>query len=280
MAPEDLTALLQDIEEFGQRDPITLFEGQVLDGWNRYGCLMRLGVAVKQTELTPGINPVAFVKSRNLHRRHMTGSQRALAVVACSEWVANGSRSTPEPGSGVSEKQMAAEADVSDRTIRQAKLVATQATPEVVDAVRSGEMSLKAAVETTKPTVAMPIPMPTSGPVTVITLDPAAAVQLDPAPTPALVPVAEMTLQQKYDDLLEQYETQGHTLADTIAENNRMGAVFDADDKVKAAMHENKQLTAQVDQLRSSINGYINENGALKRRIQGLEKQLKKAGAQ
>jgi hypothetical protein len=123
---------------------------------------------------------VAFVKSRNLHRRHMTGSQRALAVVAVNEWAPNGAKATPEPGSGVTEKQMAAEADVSDRTIRQAKFVATQATPEVVEAVRSGEMSLKAAVETTKPTVAMPIPMPTSGPLTVTKLEPAEAVQLDP----------------------------------------------------------------------------------------------------
>jgi hypothetical protein len=72
---------------------------------------------------------VAFVKSRNLRLRRMTASQQALAVVACSEWVANGSRSTPEPGSGVSEKQMAAEADVSDRTIRLAKVVAAQARP-------------------------------------------------------------------------------------------------------------------------------------------------------
>jgi hypothetical protein len=104
---------------------------------------------------------VAFVKSRNLHRRHMTGSQRALVVVACSEWVANGSRATPEPGSGVSEKQMAA--DVSERMIRLAKVVAAEASPEVVEAVKAGEMSLKAAVVMTNPTVAMPIPRHRSG---------------------------------------------------------------------------------------------------------------------
>jgi hypothetical protein len=156
---ERLTAQHQHTVTFGQCEPIMVFEGMVLDGWNRYGCLVRLGMAVKQHELPAGVDPRAFIKSRNLHRRHLTGSQRALAVVACSEWVPNGSKATPEPGSGVTEKQMAAEADVSDRTIRQAKVVVTQAAPEVVEAVKSGEMSLKAAVETTKPTVATPISM-------------------------------------------------------------------------------------------------------------------------
>jgi hypothetical protein len=142
---------------------------------------------------------VAFVKSRNLRLRHMTESQRALAGVACSEWVAHGanqhSKGGSEPGSyPATSAEMAKEADVSTRTIQQAKVVTEQATPEVVDAVRSGEMSLKAAVETTKPTVATPAPKPTSVPVTVITLEPAAAVQLDPAPTPALAPTAELTL--------------------------------------------------------------------------------------
>jgi hypothetical protein len=144
---------------------------------------------------------VAFVKSRNLHRRHITGSQRALAVVAVNVWMPNGanqhSKGGVEPGSTpATNADMAKEADVSTKTIQQAKVVAEQATPEVVDAVRSGEMSLKAAVETTKPTVATPIPKPTSGPVTLVTLEPAAAVQLDPAPTPTLAPAAEMTLQQ------------------------------------------------------------------------------------
>jgi hypothetical protein len=59
---------------------------------------------------------------------------------------------------------MSQEVDVSDRTIRQAKVVSTQATPEVVEAVKSGAMSLKAAVETTKPTVAMVLTAGTAGP--------------------------------------------------------------------------------------------------------------------
>jgi hypothetical protein len=64
----------------------------------------------------------------------MTASQRALAVVACSEWVPKGanrhSKGGSEPGSDpLTNEQLAAEADVTDRTIRQAKVVAAQPRP-------------------------------------------------------------------------------------------------------------------------------------------------------
>jgi hypothetical protein len=171
---------------------------------------------------------------------------------------------------------MAKEADVSTKTIQQAKVVAEQATPEVVEAVRSGEMSLKAAVETTKPTVAMPIPMPTSGPVTVTKLEPAAAVQLDPAPTPALAPAAEMTLQQKYDDLLERSQELARMLEETVVDNERMTAVIDADDHLKAAMARIKQLEALVEVMEVRAGGLMAEKNEA---IQAAKRWQRKAEA-
>ena len=263
MPLEDLTALQLDIETFGQRDPITVFEGQVLDGWNRYGCLTRLGVAVKQVELPAGADPVAFVKSRNLHRRHMKASQRALAVVACSEWQSTGRPGKVAPGATFTNKQLAAESDTSTRTIRHAKTVVDKATPEVVEAVKSGDMSLKAAVETTKPTVATPIPAPAPGPVTVLKpvnppkLSPAPSPALTPAPSPDLAPAT--TLQQQYDELLERFNQVAADQKETLADNNKMGAIFDADDKLKAAMDRIAQLEALVDVMQVRNDGLMSE---------------------
>jgi hypothetical protein len=265
MTVEELTALQQSIEEFGQRDPIVVFEGMVLDGWHRWTCCQRLGIAAKLVDLPAGVNPRAFVKDKNLHRRHLNASQRALAVVACNEWQPAGNPRNMEPGSTLpaTNASMAKEADVSTKTIQQAKVVTEQATPEVREAVKSGDMSLKAAVETTKPTVATPIPVTTSGPATVITLDPAASVQLDPSPTPALAPApapaGEMTLQQQYDSLVEQFNEQGQMLKETIAENAKMGAVFDADDHLKAALGRIKQLEAENETQRTRIAGLQSE---------------------
>jgi hypothetical protein len=254
----------------GQRDPITIFEGQVLDGWHRYGCLVRLGMAVKQVELQAGVDPKAFVKSRNLHRRHMNASQRALAVVNCNAWAPPGRRDKAAPGAALSTTaEMAKEPDVSPRTINQAKVVSAEASPEVIAAVKAGEMSLKAAVETTKPTVATPAPAPAPGPVTVLTptpsleLDPAPAPKLSPTPSPA--PAGEVDWKAKYDELLVAHEEALRDMTETLADNNKMGAIFDADDRLKAAMERIKQLESLVEVMEVRNGGLMAEkNEAIK----------------
>jgi hypothetical protein len=262
MSPEDLSALQQDIEDYGQRDPITIFEGQVLDGWHRYGCLVRLGMAVKAVEFPAGVDPKAFVKSRNLHRRHMNASQRAMAVVACNAWAPTGRPEKGEPGPHLSTNaEMAKEADVSTKTIKQAKVVASKAAPEVIEAVKAGEMSLKAAVETTKPTMATPAPSPASGPVTVLT--PAPSPELDPAPAPKLspapAPAGDVDWKAKYDELLVELHEMAKSCESAIADNNKMGAIFDADDRLKAAMERIKQLEALVAVMEGRAAGLMSE---------------------
>lgn len=68
-----------DIAERGLLEPIWLYEGQILDGRNRYRACVELGIEPQFREYT-GNSPVAFVWSLNGTRRHMTPSQ--LGVVA------------------------------------------------------------------------------------------------------------------------------------------------------------------------------------------------------
>jgi hypothetical protein len=56
-----------------------LLDGMVLDGWHRYLACAKAGVEFKAMNFD-GADPVAFVISRNLHRRHLTPSQRALRL--------------------------------------------------------------------------------------------------------------------------------------------------------------------------------------------------------
>lgn len=148
MSTEDQQALAADIDKNGQREPITIFEGMVLDGWHRYGACQSLGIEVDERVLPADEDPVAFVKSRNLHRRHLTGSQRAAAIVACSEWHPAHRAKKGEPGSPFSNTDMAREADVSTRTIQHAK--AAHAAGLSAD-VRDGKVSAKQAAEMAKP---------------------------------------------------------------------------------------------------------------------------------
>lgn len=74
---EDLKA---DIEENGQQEPITLFEGQLLDGRHRYRACRELGIQPSCREYE-GDKPAAFVLSLNVNRRNLTPGQKAAIAV-------------------------------------------------------------------------------------------------------------------------------------------------------------------------------------------------------
>ncbi len=154
MSADDLQALTDDIEVNGQLEPIVIFDDMVLDGWHRYRGCMALGLTVNLVKLPDDEDPVAYVKSRNLHRRHLTASQRAIAVVACTEWLSRGRPVKSAPGADLATtQQMAKEADVGLRTIERAK--AAHAAGHGA-AVRDGKISLKKATPAKKAGKAQP----------------------------------------------------------------------------------------------------------------------------
>lgn len=116
MPEDDIAQLSEDIAKHGQREPGVMFEGKVLDGWHRYRACYLAGVEFRSVEFG-GEDPVAFVLSQNLHRRHLTAMQRAAAVVAATNWRKRGSATVADP----SVKSLAEKADVSARTIEHAK---------------------------------------------------------------------------------------------------------------------------------------------------------------
>lgn len=147
MPEADLESLIEDIGKHGLRHPGVLFEGKLLDGWHRFLACAKAGVPFKTKEFD-GEDPRAFVLSQNLHRRHLTGSQRAQAVVACSNWRPSGVTSgRAEVAAALTNEQMADAAEVSERTIRQAKRAEEAG---LGDAVREGRVSVERAAEVAK----------------------------------------------------------------------------------------------------------------------------------
>lgn len=152
MAKEDHAELTTDIIKYGLREPISLFEGMILDGWHRHQSCLKTGVAPHFRELPEGVDPVAFVKSHNLLRRHLDGSQRAAAVIKCNDWAEVGSNQYSkvgmEPGSTPQTlASMAKEADVSTRTIQHAKAAEVAG---LGDFVRDGKLTAKTAEQISK----------------------------------------------------------------------------------------------------------------------------------
>ena len=97
MDHEDFDDLVASIKAHGQREPITLYQDKILDGWHRYRACLRLGISPITTEFK-GDDPVAFVIDLNLKRRHLTPSQKALAIVTCSTWQQSGRPKTVPRG--------------------------------------------------------------------------------------------------------------------------------------------------------------------------------------
>jgi ParB-like nuclease domain len=70
--------LKADIQAHGLLHPIVLYEGQILDGGNRYRACVEAGIEPEVVEYD-GDDPAAFVCSSNVHRRNMSLGQRAIA---------------------------------------------------------------------------------------------------------------------------------------------------------------------------------------------------------
>ena len=73
---EAFDELVEDIRVHKVREPIWLYQGKILDGRNRYRAAIAAGVPCP-TRTYEGGDPVGFVISLNLKRRHLSGSQRA-----------------------------------------------------------------------------------------------------------------------------------------------------------------------------------------------------------
>jgi hypothetical protein len=81
MAFPDFDRLCGDIQENGLQEDIVVHEGKILDGRNRYLACLARGVTARLRPYAGECgSPLAFVVARNLHRRHLTESQRALVA--------------------------------------------------------------------------------------------------------------------------------------------------------------------------------------------------------
>ena len=96
MSDDEFAGLRADIAANGQRSPITLYEGKILDGGNRYRACLAEGKTPRFVEFDGG-DPAAYVLSLNLRRRHLSVGQQAALVAAAQDWTAaHGQGRAPE----------------------------------------------------------------------------------------------------------------------------------------------------------------------------------------
>ncbi len=263
MSEADYLALKDDIDEYGQREPIIMFEGMVLDGWHRYRACVEIGIEpTKFNFVADKEDPVAFVLSHNLHRRHLSASQRAAAVVACSAWRPARRENKVEATSTLSKTnaEMAKAAQVTPRTITDAKAAQKAG---LGDAVKDGALTAEEAAK-----IARGKPAKKSKPSK--KTQPA---RFDPQPTPGA---------EGADDAIRILSDENDRLNDRLA----VVALQGTDDERRAAEETIAQLralvktmTVELDAVKASRDSLMSENGELKRQLASQRKALAKLKA-
>jgi len=147
----ELRELADDIEANGLQQPIVMQDGVLLDGRNRLAACALVGITPETKEYS-GKDVVAYIIGANLHRRHMNESQRAVVaakIANLSDGVRK-DRSANLPTLPVSQPEAAKLLNVSERSVRDAKLIEREA-PELVEKISSGDLSIHAAKKIVRP---------------------------------------------------------------------------------------------------------------------------------
>lgn len=142
LSDDELDELARDIAEHGQLEPVITWRGMLIDGRNRLAACRRAGVepvTVSREDLDEA-GVVRLIISLNVHRRHLTPSQRAL--VASS--LANLTRGQTGDG-GVTQAEVADKLGVSRRSVQTARQVQEHGVTELTTAVRDGRVAVSAA---------------------------------------------------------------------------------------------------------------------------------------
>lgn len=249
---DDFTALVADIKAHGLREKVVTYRGQILDGRNRF-------LACQRAKVKPGFRAfsgddaaaLAFVVSVNVHRRHLTESQRAMAAarIATLPKGANQHASIEAP----SQKEAAETLKVGRASVQRAKEVIDHGSKALQQAVEAGEVSVSKAASV--------VDLPKSEQLKAATAKPVP--DADDEWTPDEIAKAE-AIDREYSDSIDK--------------------VMESDDKLAAAHAEIKRQAAEIAILKLARDGYMNGKtemtrllDAAQRKVDRLEKKLKAA---
>ena len=155
---DELRELADDIATNGLRNPIVLSEGKVLDGRNRYLACEIAGVKPRFIDFQ-GDDPIGWVVSQNLVRRHLTASQKAVVAFdllpllakeakerqrKSNSYRGNGRSAHKYADRNVAGKASEAAARIAKSSSRYVEMVKQihQETPDLVERIRTGEVNV------------------------------------------------------------------------------------------------------------------------------------------
>lgn len=267
MSTEEFNALKDSIHVNGVLNPITTFEGMVIDGWHRYTAALSLGMDCPSLEMDDAIDPKDFVLAQNKNRRHITLAQLLASASKVYQWRPNGGDHSALNAECITSAQMAEKTGASVRTVEQFRSVERKASPEVMKAVESGRIGLPKAAEIAKlpkqqQAKAIDKPLPKAEKFTQPVHDTSADELQESA--------------QAIESLSEEVEVLKAELAvkhmDATGEEKSQAATLIA--QLRAEL---KTANAELDAMRASRDGLQRENRELMKQCAIYQRQLKQA---
>jgi ParB-like chromosome segregation protein Spo0J len=149
MTEEEYQGLKKDIEENGQREDIVVWCGKLIDGRNRLRACQELQRQPQISELDYDQDPWKYVISHNLHRRHLTTTQRAAVADKLANLKHGGDRKSVQE-TNLSLEDAAKQLKVSVGSVKSARKVREQGSEAVKQAVEQGAITVSAAAELVK----------------------------------------------------------------------------------------------------------------------------------
>ena len=141
---DEFQLLCDDIKKEGLNHPVVLLNDEILDGRNRYRACIEVDIKPRYEQFK-GDDPLAFVLSENLHRRHLTISQRAALAVEVANMTDGGDRKSDQwtkSSVDISNKEASELFQVGTTSIKDAKAIKRDA-PGRFEELKRGEKTIQ-----------------------------------------------------------------------------------------------------------------------------------------
>ena len=146
MTEEEYAGVKADVALNGIKEPIAIWQGQIIDGRHRYQICQELGIQPPLRYLDDDTDPVSHILSENMIRRNMNPGQRAIIMAMLPKVGLGGDRHShafeTARFSLKTQFERAQVAQVNEATIQKADTVFNYGGQEVVERVRLGQISL------------------------------------------------------------------------------------------------------------------------------------------
>jgi len=135
--------LCNDIATNGLMDVIAVYDGKILDGRNRYRACTEVGIVPHFEYIDGDTDPLQYVISKNLQRRHLNESQRAMIAARLANKKAGDNQyghANLHDHQPIGKNEAARMLNVSPRSVASARQVLEQASPDVIADIDAGNL--------------------------------------------------------------------------------------------------------------------------------------------